>query len=209
MQPCPICPRTFQPIRGDGPLPCKLMGIGERPGENENKMDQVFIGRSGQELDETYLPLAGLHRGEDIRLTNACKCFAESNKTPTDKEIQVCGRHWLPSEIARCQPEVIILLGGCASKLTNGMVNLETHHGRPLKVKDFVGSGWSGWVWPTYHPASGMHKTETMTQLLEDFELLGKWLRGKWEPPISKIKAHDYRHAKTIKDVKDYFSAHL
>src|SRR4051812_44344308 len=125
MQPCSICPRNFSPIRGDGPQPCKIMGIGERPGENENKLDQVFIGRSGEELDQTYLPLAGLHRGEDIRLTNAVKCWAENNKTPTPKEIEICGRHWLPREIQRCQPEVIVLLGGCASKLTDGLVNLE------------------------------------------------------------------------------------
>lgn len=199
MQPCPICPHSFNPIRGDGPLPCPYLFIGERPGENENKLQNVFVGKAGEELDETYLKIAGFRR-PDVRITNSVKCWAENNKTPTDKELWGCARHWLPREIEACKPEVIVLLGSTACKLTKGAgieINLETHHGRPQKVKGFMGV-YDGWVWPTYHPALGLLKTDAMTPLLEDFELLGKWLRHRWMPPTYHSVPGNYsliRHA--------------
>lgn len=205
MQPCPTCPRDeyshlkFSPIRGSGPLPCPYLLIGERPGETEEAEKEVFIGRSGEELDDTYLPLSGLSRSE-VRVTNSCKCYAENNKTPTEKELWGCAKHWLPGEIQKCQPELIVLLGASACKLTessNLSINLETHHGRPHKVRNFMGV-YNGWIWTTYHPALGMHKTDAMTPLLEDFDHMGQWLRKRWSPPIYHTVPPTYslvRHA--------------
>jgi uracil-DNA glycosylase len=48
--------------------------IGEGPAEQEYKQDKVFAGKTGQELDQQYLPLAGLQR-EDVYLSNAAKCI--------------------------------------------------------------------------------------------------------------------------------------
>lgn len=182
MKPCSVCPHSYNPLPADGPTPSRLLFIGERPGETENNLQQVFVGKSGEELDHTYLRLAGYKRDE-VRVTNTVRCWAENNKTPTEKEADICGHHHLPREIARCNPEVVVLLGATACSLAGDLINLETHHGRPLKVKNFLGSNWSGWLWPTYHPAGAMRKTEFMTAMLTDFEELGKFIRGKWKPP--------------------------
>jgi hypothetical protein len=68
-------------------------------------------------------------------------------------------------------------------------IELDKDHGYPIWVEDsdegsreFLG-GWEGWVVPMYHPAAGLHDTGMMIPLLDDFERLGKWLRGKWWPP--------------------------
>lgn len=143
------------------------MAIGERPGRWENKYGRVFIGDAGQELDETYLPLAGLCR-PDLYVTNAVKCWAENNRTPSAKEVATCSKHFLPAEIKETEPEVILLLGGVACSLIPG-VRLDMHHGVPRRAELF---GWSGWVVPMYHPAIGLHEGKWMAPLLEDWESL-------------------------------------
>ena len=51
MTPCPPCPRKYRPIPGTGPRPAKVLLLGERPGETENRTGRVFDGKAGQELD--------------------------------------------------------------------------------------------------------------------------------------------------------------
>jgi uracil-DNA glycosylase len=102
-------------------------------------------------------------------------CFAENNRTPTDKEIAGCGKHFLPDEIRETNPEVILLLGASACSLVPG-VRLDMHHGIPRRAELF---GWSGWVVPLFHPAIGLHEGKFMTPLLEDWEMLGRILRGE------------------------------
>jgi uracil-DNA glycosylase family 4 len=164
---CPECPRRYKPIGGDGPQPAEILIVGERPGANENKYQRVFIGKTGQELNETYLPLAGLHRS-DVRVCNAVRCWADNNRTPTDKEIASCASHHLPLEIERTRPKIVMLMGGSACKIVPS-IKLDTHHGIPQWGRIF---DWQGWIVPMYHPALGLHESKWMTQILEDWEEL-------------------------------------
>lgn len=201
MDRCLVCPGRYRPIPGSGPQPARIMLVGERPGETENREGVPFVGKAGQELDDTYLPLADLDR-RDVRVTNAVKCWADNNKTPTDRELLGpadkslvgCAAHFLPSEIRAVDPEIIVLLGGTACKLAPD-IRLDTHHGYPQQVTGFMGF-WDGWVLPMYHPALGMHETSRMTQLLEDFERAGKWLAGSWKvpEPISASQRYELLH---------------
>jgi uracil-DNA glycosylase len=205
---CDICPAEFAPIPGDGPKPCGTVLIGERPGDKENKRGRVFCGPTGEELDRTYLPLAGLHR-EDVYVTNATKCFAVGNRAPGEKEVLGCGRCFLPRELDACQPEIVVLLGGSACRLIDrteaqGRVRIDYAHGRPMRGSLLDGA-WEGWIWPSYHPALGLHDTTKMTPLLEDFRRLGEWMRGEWEPPQpAPDEAKDYRLISTPEEVDRY-----
>lgn len=170
--------------------------IGERPGATENLKHRVFVGKTGEELDRTYLPLAGLHR-EDVYVTNSVKCWALGNRTPSEREVLGCGRCFLPRELDACRPEIVVLLGGSACRLIDrteaqGRVRIDYAHGRPMQGSLLDGS-WSGWIWPSYHPALGMHDTTKMTPLLEDFRRLGEWMRGEWEPPQPEVQEKDYQ----------------
>src|ERR1700722_14181018 len=71
---CPLCPNINDPIPCDGPEQCDIFFIGEAPGAMEQKQGKVFVGKTGQELNNHYLPLAGLKR-EDVRIGNAIKCL--------------------------------------------------------------------------------------------------------------------------------------
>jgi len=179
--PCPTCPRKYRPLPGDGSLPSRFLAIGERPGKDENSAGLPFVGVSGQEQNETYLPLAGLRRS-DIRFTNAVQCWADNNRTPSAKEVSACAAHHLPAHIAACRPEVIFLIGGSACRLCPGIV-LDAQHGIPQHTRKVGGPsgslfGWSGWVVPMWHPAAGLRVGKVMSQLLEDWASVGRLLQG-------------------------------
>jgi len=70
---CPACPGVNHCISGDGPQ-CNdstVVCLGEAPGRDEQRRQQVFIGKTGRELNEHYLLLAGLRRGQNVYVTNA------------------------------------------------------------------------------------------------------------------------------------------
>lgn len=201
---CEICLGTCRPVFGSGPRPAHIMGIGERPGGDENKVGIPFVGKAGQEQTETYFPLAGLDR-DDIYITNTVKCFAEGNRKPTDKEIAGCAAHFLEDEIDEVNPNIIILLGGTACSLIPS-IDLDIHHGIPQYVDDFF--GWSGPVIPMYHPAAGMHDGTKMIPLLEDWERLESILAGEfpWEP--DPYPNPDYRILTTEDEVNEVLLDH-
>jgi uracil-DNA glycosylase family 4 len=201
---CPVCPRQFKPVLGRGPCPARYLAIGERPGLQEMKQGIPFVGPSGQEWNQTYLPLAGLSRVE-VFVTNTVKCFAKGDRTPNAKEISGCAPYWLPGELQRVQPETVFLMGSVAASLIPGL-KLETDRGRPREAELF---GWKGFVVPLFHPAIGLHETRWMSVLIDDWERLKPWIhQGKWMWPIDEFSGREqYRITKTAKEVRSYFES--
>jgi uracil-DNA glycosylase family 4 len=179
---CALCDCRYSPIEGSGPMDADVLAIGERPGETENSLLEVFCGRTGEELNETYLPLTGVLSRSDIRVENAVLCYAEGNATPREKLVLSCANMHLPDKLRRIEPSVVLLLGSSACLLSDRQIDLEYMHGYPFRGT-LLGGVWKGWIWPSYHPSSGMHDGTKMSLLLEDFENLGKWMEGDWEPP--------------------------
>jgi uracil-DNA glycosylase len=185
---CPSCPSTHRCVQPDGPTESPIVFIGERPGGDENKHGRPFIGKSGREFNENYLWLAGLRR-EDIYITNTVLCGADGNRKPTDKEIQGCGRHHIPDELAEINPSIVVLMGGVACSIATPEINLDIEHGIPRMAEIW---DWEGIVVPMYHPAAGLHDTAKMIPLLEDFERLKDILEGSWEYPVDRYPVTDY-----------------
>lgn len=212
MMPCDLCPRTTRLVCGNGPIPSTIMAIGEAPGKDEDRTGIPFVGQSGREFNETYLKLAGLQR-EEIYVTNTRKCRPENNRKPMPREASVCAAHHLPSEIEQVQPEVIFLLGATACDLVPD-IQLDVEHGIPRWCGDLF--GWSGWVVPMYHPASGLHNTSMMIPILEDWGKMPYFLsRGQYrirvdetEEYLEQPRGADYRLARSRNDVNDYFNCH-
>lgn len=184
--PCPSCPRRYRPLPGDGPRPARFLAISDFPGETEERTGRVQTGKGGEELEHTYLPLAGLRRS-DIRLTNVQQCFPGHGKSGDKRAAQTCAPHHIPEEIRETKPEVILLMGGMATKLCKS-INIEAMHGIPQhtsKVGDVF--GWQGWVVPMYNPALGLREGRWMTYLLEDWENLERELDAPGDPPAPEV----------------------
>lgn len=173
--PCPTCPRKYKAVGGDGPQPASILCIAERPGQDESRHGRVLCGKTGQEWDDLYLPLAGLERSE-VRACNTVLCGSDNNKAPTDKEIAQCAQFHLPDEIKRTKPEVVILMGSSACSLVQG-IRLDMMHGIPQHTSK-VGRlfGWDGWLVPLYHPSMGLHESRWMKILMDDWNYLGRKL---------------------------------
>lgn len=172
---CSACPNTHRQVFPSGQTDTRIMLVGEGPGHWEDKRGVPFIGQSGQELDQTYLRIAGLER-RDIFITNAVQCRCERNGVdvrPSDSLLRACAENHLREEIQVVQPEIIILAGAAACSLIPG-IKLDLEHGFPRRATLY---GHKCTVVPMYHPALGMHETKNMTVMLEDWERFGRWLK--------------------------------
>lgn len=164
---CPDCPYPRRYVAPNGPQPCPILIIGEGPARMELRYGYPFAGDSGDELDDHYLPLAGLRRRQ-VRVTNARLCAAPDLSNPTRAEAAACAAHHLGRELRFTAPQIIITLGAVAASLF-GIDNLDQSHGIPTWSQF---EHWEGWVFPIFHPAQGIRVPSLITRIRTDFTVL-------------------------------------
>jgi uracil-DNA glycosylase len=115
---CELYRDATQGVAGDGPMPARLMLVGEQPGDQEDLAGRPFVGPAGQMLDRA-LADAGVARDQAF-VTNAVKHFKHElrgkrriHKTPNSGEVTAC-RWWLESERRIVRPRVIVAMGATA-----------------------------------------------------------------------------------------------
>ena len=136
---CDLWARATQTVFGRGPMPARLMLVGEQPGDQEDVRGQPFVGPAGRILDRA-LEDAGIDRAT-VFVTNVVKHFkwrpAPSGKRrlherPNRAEIGAC-LPWVESELALVRPEALVLLGATAAKaLAGSKVRVTRDHGSAL-----------------------------------------------------------------------------
>lgn len=157
-------------VPGEGPVPARVMIVGEAPGVEEERSGHPFIGASGRELDK-MLHEAGLMRSE-VFTTNVCR------QRPPDNKIEVWlskakkassipqgftplrnlhvhpaiaeGFKALCAEIELVKPNVIIALGNVSMWALCGKWGISKWRGSHLRV-DWDSGG--PILIPSYHPA--------------------------------------------------------
>jgi uracil-DNA glycosylase family 4 len=194
---CRLCPHHSRPILGDGPEPCRILLLGEGPAFHEVRKGYPFCGKSGQELDHQYLPMAGLCR-PDVRVSNVMKCALPGFRNPEVDEAIACAAHWIPDELKRCQPGILVTVGAVATHALFPDCDLNLEHGTPRWASIF---GWSGIHVPVYHPAAGLHEESFMLPLQADFHALGMIQRGEFVMPIDEHPIAVYRCIDSISEL--------
>lgn len=153
-QTCPHCTTATahtHTVFGEGDAMARIMFIGEAPGETEDQTGRPFVGPAGDKLNGMIAAM-GLRR-EDVYIANVLKSRPPDNRTPLQHEVDACGP-FLIEQILLIRPEVLVTLGGPATKLILGTEagisrvrgiwaawTPPTGHGAPIPVM------------PTYHPA--------------------------------------------------------
>jgi uracil-DNA glycosylase family 4 len=180
---CPSCSPDYHYVFPSGPIPSRIMAVGEAPARMELRYGYPFAGESGEELDSQYFPLAHISRSS-VYTTNACKCARPGFVNPTRAEAAACAACHLGTELRLVQPQVVITLGAVASSLF-GIGNLDHSHGVPTRGSF---EHWEGWVFPVFHPAQGIRVPSLITRIRTDFQHLGEvlpsLLDGTYTPPI-------------------------
>ena len=100
---------------GEGDPKATLMVVAQAPGETEDREGKMFIGPSGNVLDE-LLRIADISR-EEIYMTNLIKCMLPGYRKPKHAEIEICSKY-LDREIELIDPKIIASLGYYATKYT-------------------------------------------------------------------------------------------
>lgn len=121
---CDLYRNATQGVMGDGPVPARLMLIGEQPGDKEDLAGLPFVGPAGRLLDRA-LGEAGMEPGDAFR-TNVVKHFRHVDKggkrihqSPVRWQVAAC-EPWLLAELGLVKPEVVVILGSTAGQAIFG-----------------------------------------------------------------------------------------
>jgi DNA polymerase len=148
---CPHCTSVTDHQRtvfGEGNPDARLMFVGEAPGAEEDRTGRPFVGRAGQKLD-AMIDAMGLQRS-DVYIANVLKSRPPGNRTPLRPEIDGCSP-FLVEQIRIIRPDVIVTLGGPATKLMLGTeLGITRLRGQ---WASFDANGLTVDVMPTFHPA--------------------------------------------------------
>ena len=202
---CAKCPGAHKCIAPDGKrTPGGLLFVAEAPGHTEEKVNRPMVGKTGEEVDRHYLPLAGLQR-RDITIHNAISCFPVSvgGKLDPDnaKDLELldsCAAENLYPLIEEMQPKLIIPMGNFACRAVYGEAfDLELKHGLPTE------SPW-GPTFPMYHPALGLHTPKQMLYIRSDWDRLRRYLRGTLITPVDAYAGfEDYAEVTDLRELDD------
>lgn len=135
----------------------KLLVWGEGPGKQEDKAGRPFVGPAGKILFE-LLAEVGLEE-KDVALTNSVRCRPPNNKTPNQKERNLC-RPFAVHDVLSLRPEWVLVVGDASAKSVLGVsvTAIKRLRKRVFSGTDFFGSDGAGvHVAFTYHPASCLY----------------------------------------------------
>lgn len=190
---CALCPGSNHCLHVDGPSNADLLFIGEAPGFNENKHKKVFVGKTGDEIDQSYLPLAGLRRRQ-VAFTNAIRCLPisaggklDANRAKDQALLESCAAHHLYPVLERTPPRLIIPLGSFACRAVLPGCDLDLQHGIPMETP------WGIPAFPMFHPALGLHEPKRMLHIRNDWIRLKQYLAGTLQLPVDAYPTPDYQ----------------
>ncbi len=177
---CTLCPlhESAQSVclLGDGPVPSRVMAIGEAPGLREDEIKKPFSGKAGQYLD-SVLNEVGLPR-DLIYITNAARCRPPDNRTPTRGEIKACGV-FTNAELQIVQPEYLLLLGNVALQSITGSSGIMKKRGAAIKQGNRT-------IFPTVHPAAVLRNPALEPIFKGDLLAFRRLVHGENKKPQTK-----------------------
>lgn len=156
-------------VFGVGSPTAPLVLVGEAPGEQEDKLGEPFVGRSGQLLTR-MLDAIGLQR-DDVYICNVIKCRPPQNRDPLADEISTCSP-FLFRQLDAIAPRVIMTLGRYAAN------NVLGREGSLGELRGQVASVRGVPVVPTYHPSYLLRTPHMKRQAWVDFLAVRRLLKG-------------------------------
>ena len=178
---CDLWARATQTVFGKGPVPARLMLVGEQPGDREDVEGEPFVGPAGGVLAKA-LEEAGIDR-ERAFVTNVVKHFKwrpapgskrRLHEKPNKVEVGAC-LPWVQTELELVRPEALVLLGATALGALGGPdLSVMRDRGKPLDLPH------APLVASTVHPSSILRAGEgrelAYKAFVRDLRFVARWL---------------------------------
>lgn len=164
-------------VPGVGPVPARIMFLGEAPGTAEERNGRPFCGPAGKVLNE-WCELAGLLRGKAF-VTNAVKYRPQNsrgdNRKPWVSELEV-NQKYFSAEVLLVRPQWIVALGSTALQMlwmteVGPAPKISEVHGREVTTGDQR-------IFALYHPAAVLHNEDLLDIARADARTLGDHIRS-------------------------------
>lgn len=163
-----MCAASFPetaPVFGEGPVPCRLMVIGEAPGRDETRLGRPFIGKAGSFFIGVFERALGMKRGEAY-ISNVLKVWPriETRRLKTRKPLKEEEALFIPfllEEIALVDPAVIVAVGKTAFFALMPDEPFKAGQWRSFNGRD---------VMPVYHPSYLLRQQKRLAQSTEELE---------------------------------------
>jgi uracil-DNA glycosylase family protein len=162
---CDLWERATQTVFGVGPVPARIMLVGEQPGDQEDLVGEPFVGPAGMILDKA-LAEAGINR-EETFVTNIVKHFRwravpgtkrRLHERPSKAQVGAC-LPWVASELEIVRPQALVLLGATAAAgLLGTGIRVTRDRGRPLP------SNLAPKVFVTIHPSAILRARDAISR---------------------------------------------
>lgn len=172
---CFLSKNRTKVVVGSGPIPCKIIFIGEAPGSQEDLQGIPFVGRAGI-LFDILLAKINLNRN-DVYVANILKCRPPKNRNPKTSEIQQCSKY-LEQQLQIINPEIIAPMGNfatkyCCNKFNLLFQNISSIHGQSFSI---IFESKSRLLIPVYHPAAAVYNPNLKETLINDITKIKKQL---------------------------------
>ena len=160
-------------IEGDGPLTAPILAIGEAPGDYEDRIGKVFVGRSGQFYRTV---LEALELTGKVRTENAVRCRPENNRKPTAEERKACETYLERTVRAMPGLRIVVPMGETALRALGETGSVLKKAGTPFAANLY---GKDVTVVPVAHPAYIVRNVPYASVWEEHWRVI----KGLLEPP--------------------------
>ncbi|MBR6900460.1 MAG: uracil-DNA glycosylase [Synergistaceae bacterium] len=143
---CKLCEGRHNTVFGEGPVEnCKVIIIGEGPGEEEDLSGRPFVGAAGQLLTSILENGGGIPRNS-VYIANIVKCRPPNNRNPEQEEMLACSEY-IEAQLLLLHPQIVVTMGNISTQWL-------------LKTKQGITSlrgQWLNWrgikLFPMFHPS--------------------------------------------------------
>lgn len=171
--------QSSKPTVFTGPAPAPYMLLGEMPGAYEAKSGRAWSGSIQDWLVETFKQ-AGLPSPNEWFLTNAFMCHSSDRDSALMSAAVTACSPLLRRQVALCDPQWVLVMGGMALRTTGTKATLGSIHGHPFLVP--AGPFKDRWIFPTYSPFATSHAEKLGPVIAADLTILRDLIRGTQNP---------------------------
>lgn len=140
---CKTCP-MYQ--TGEGLVPDELVPDSEvfilmqNPGADEEEQGRPAVGKTGQQMDAQFLPLAGLERGKDVSVGNILRCrWRSTNELPPEDVLSDAVRCCTERHLTIHDKTRLVVAQGALAFQTISQGKYRRSDGKPATVSDYRG----------------------------------------------------------------------